>query len=530
MTKVIHKLAEDSARGGIFLVFGALLTIIGYAVASIIVARLLGPEVYGLYTLSLIVTQTLFLLSDLGINQGLTKFCAEFSDQGKTVNVKKIVKYALILKILVTLVLFAINLIFAEFFAVNILSRPELTIHIQLASLSLLFEVIYVTISSIFIGIERTEYSTLASGIQSGSRAIISIILVLAGFSIAGAVLGYVGGFAVGALITSSILFQLMNKIPKTDTDLNFSKTSNILIKFGLPIYFSVIFVGLVPMYQNFLLAGFSTNFEIGNFKASYNFITLISMITIQITNALMPAFSKLNINMTDEIQTFYKFANKYSTLVVVPLAIFFIAFSNEIIQIMYGTEFQSASLFLSLNSSLYLLVGLGFLTLSSLFNGLGKTNLTFKTSLVGFLFLIILSPLLINYYQIPGLIFALLLSNLISTSYAYILANKEYGIKKPNRQLIYIYIASAVSTIPSLLISNLKLTILGFNIIILLELLLFIISYSTFLPAMHIIDDSEIIKARRVVERLKPLEILLKPLFKYQIFIAKKFSKTINN
>jgi hypothetical protein len=70
------------------------------------------------------------------------------------------------------------------------------------------------------------------------------------------------------------------------------------------------------------------------------------------------------------------------------------ILFAKEIVQIIYSSTYQSAAYFLSIYSTLYLLVGIGYLTLQSLFNGLGKTKTAMKISLIAFAIFFLLSPL----------------------------------------------------------------------------------------------------------------------------------------
>jgi O-antigen/teichoic acid export membrane protein len=61
-----------------------------------------------------------------------------------------------------------------------------------------------------------------------------------------------------------------------------------------MPVYVSLILTGLLPLYQQVILAFFAPDMKIGNYKAAYNFITLLSILTVAVTTTLLPAFSKL--------------------------------------------------------------------------------------------------------------------------------------------------------------------------------------------------------------------------------------------
>jgi len=170
--------------------------------------------------------------------------------------------------------------------------------------------------------------------------------------------------------------------LPKAKNRLNtgtFKVHTRSLLSYGSPLYASFLLTGFVPLFQNIILANFTSDFDVGNFKAASNFATLMTVLSIPITNALLSAFSKLDSTKEDKIKTFFKLSNKYTSLIIFPVSLIFIVFSKEIIQIVYGSTYQSAALFLSLYCALYFLVALGYLNLSSFFNGIGDTKATMK-------------------------------------------------------------------------------------------------------------------------------------------------------
>jgi len=96
MTDGLVKVAEDSARRGFFLISGTALATLIMAIASILIGRFLGPELYGQYTLALVVPQLLFLLTDLGINQGIIKFVASLRAERESDRATKIIQYGML--------------------------------------------------------------------------------------------------------------------------------------------------------------------------------------------------------------------------------------------------------------------------------------------------------------------------------------------------------------------------------------------------------------------------------------------------
>jgi len=515
MTAELIQVAEDSARGGFFLFSGTALSTVIMAIASILIARFLGPELYGQYTLAFVVPQLLYVFTDLGINQGIIKFTASLRAKGETNRITRIIKYGLLLRAVTGTVIFTLNYVLADFFAFVFLQRPDLAFYIRIASISIIFQVIVATITSAFVGLDKTEYNALTSNIQAIAKAIISIALVLVGFSVAGALMGHVASFAVAAGASAFMLFFMLREKQNIENNHSLKDDFKTLINYGAPLYISVLLTGFIPLYQNVMLAVFTTNAEIGNYKAAINFTTLMTALTFPMTTALLPAFSKLDSSTTQKIKNFFKLANKYTVLLTLPITILIIIFSNEIVQIIYGSTYQSAPLFLAIYCLLYLLVGLGYITLTSFYNGLGETKTTLKISIITFLTIAILSPILTKTYSVVGLIIAFIIASAAGTSYGSYTARTKFKIEFDTKLLVKIYLISILSSIPPLAL--LQFSPLPKLLNVTAGGLLYLFIYATLTPLTKIVNDSELQTAAQVLQKIKPLTPITTPILNYQ-------------
>jgi len=75
-------IAQKAARGGLFLFIGNASSTVILAVGAIVVARLLGPFSYGLYTLTVTVPVLLVALADVGMNYALIRLPARLRAEG----------------------------------------------------------------------------------------------------------------------------------------------------------------------------------------------------------------------------------------------------------------------------------------------------------------------------------------------------------------------------------------------------------------------------------------------------------------
>jgi len=511
----LAKITADSAKGSFFLISGTAMSTVILAITSIIVARFLGPELYGQYNLSLVIPNLLFLIADLGISQGIIKFTANFNLRAETNRIAGIVKNLLMVKALIGAAIFLVNYVFADVFASFFFQRPELAPYIRIGSTAVLFQVMYTTAISLFVGLDKTQYNALATNIQSIAKGIFSVLLIVLGFGLAGAlaghVIGYVAATVFGILVFIPIIRKRDNSIEKSSTvgDLK------LMISYSVPLYIAILLAGFAPFYQSVVLAVFTTDVAIGNYRAAANFLALLAIISGPITTALLPAFSKLDSSPKQKIKAFFKLANKYTALIIVPATILIMTLSEEIVQAVYGSTYTLASAFLTTFCLTYLLVGIGYLTLPSLYNGLGDTKTTLKMGMVTFGVLLILSPLLTKFFSVQGLIIAAIAATAAGTTYGTILARKKLQIEFAGTAILKIYVLSAVPSIVPFLIVRLLPISVFFKIIIGGSMYMFV--YLTLIPLTKTMTKPEVQKAIEIVQRIRFLKLLLIPILKYQ-------------
>ena len=532
MADNLVKVAEDSARGGFFLVSGTAFATVIMALASIFIGRVLGPDLYGQYTLAFVVPQLLFLFTDLGINQGLVKFAADSHNGGETSRLARMLKYVLLIKALTGIAIFLANYTMGDWFASSILQRPELGYYVRLASTTIVFQALFSTVVSFFVGIDRAEYNALATNAQAIAKTVISVALLLLGFGIEGAILGSVASnvFGVAAsLILLGFVFR-RRKNSESATSVpgdNIAKELSNLMRYCTPLYLSVLLVGFIPVFNNFILALFATDANIGNYKAAINFNTLMTIISIPVTTTLLAAFSKLESSTEDKVRRFFKYANKYATMLTVPIAVLLIVLAQQVIGIVYGKTYDTAPLFLALHSGLYLLVGLGYVTLQSLYNGLGEAKTTLKMNVIVVIALVVLGPLLANSFSVVGLITAFVVASALGTVYAAYIARRKYNVEFDYVALLKIYLVSGISCIPPVLL--LQISQLSIYILVFGGGFFYILTYITLLPVTGIVSAKELQMAGLVAKKTKLLELISKPILLYTQAIISTQNKIVN-
>ena len=271
----------------------------------------------------------------------------------------------------------------------------------------------------------------------------------------------------------------------------------------------------MVPLFQNIVLAFFASDAAIGNFKAATNFAMLMTVLSVPIQTIMLPAFSKLKNGAKKGISNFFMLANKYTALIVVPVTILIVAFSSPIVQIVYGSTYDLAPQFLWEYSLVYLLVGVGYLTLTSFYNGLGETKLTMMISLITFIVLAVLSPILTSIYSVQGLIAAYLIANAAGQVYSSFYAQRRFKVKLDALSLLKIYAVAILSAVVPVLILNYS----GLSNILAVVIggVLYLFTYLTLMPLVKVMSAPELEQAGQAVQNIPVLTKVAKIIIAYQ-------------
>ncbi|MBC7129802.1 polysaccharide biosynthesis C-terminal domain-containing protein, partial [Candidatus Bathyarchaeota archaeon] len=174
------------------------------------------------------------------------------------------------------------------------------------------------------------------------------------------------------------------------------------------------------------------------------------------------------------------------------------------------------------LSATLYLFTGLGYGVTINLLNGAGETKQALKAYLAYLTVFAAAAPILTWQHSIPGLIAANLTAYLTLTLYAFHLARRKFNIKINLKEQARIYLASALSTLPTLAFLNLSTLPNLPNLIIGATLCLF--TYLTLTPILKAISPQDLQNLKQIFERIKIIWPIAKPILNYEQKILQNF------
>ena len=446
------EIGRNSVRGSFQLFIGVAVSTIIMAVGTLILAKLLVPEEYGLYSIALIPSSSLVIFRDWGVNSALTKYIASYRAKNANAEIRHLVSTGLIFEFSTGLLLLLLSLSLAPYLASAILHRPESASLISIVSLTIFSGSLIAVAQSSFIGFERMDLNSLTAICQAIVKTIIGPLMVMLGLGVLGAVLGYTFSFLAAGILGLLVLYLfVIRRLPESAKGhTSIFRTLKMLLKYGIPLSISSIFYGMLTQFCSFMMVFliYDTSL-IGNYQLALNFTILLTFLTMPISTVLFPAFAKLDPkNESQLLKSLFSSSVKYTSLLVIPAAVCMMILSEPLIRTLYQDKYLYAPFFLTLSVVGSLLVAVGSLSIASFLSGLGETKMLLKQSLLSLLTGLPLASLLIPHLGIAGLILGTLLSGLLSVTWGLHWAWKHYGVKADFKSSAKIFASSAIAAV----------------------------------------------------------------------------------
>jgi len=501
----LSDMVQRSARGSLILLLGKIISTLVAALGAILVARFLGATSYGQVTVAMIPISIAALFGDVGVTSALIKYVAQYRSEEKLADAKVMMRAGLLLNSAVGVILSLTTFSLSGFLAVKVFHQPELTLLIEVASVTILAQSVLLTSRSIFIGFERMEFHSLTMIIRAALKTMMAPLLVFLGFGAFGAVLGNAAPFAVtglvGIVIVGAVFFK---EDTQSGSALSHLRACRMLLDYGYPLFLSVLLSGVLLRFYDFLMAVYVDASMVGNYQAALNFSVLIAFLTMPIATVLFPLFSKLDIRENYMLRLVFQSSVKYAALVTVPTTMALMVLSGKLVQVIYGNSYLFAPFFLRLYVINFLFVGLGRIVVGNLLKGQGKTKVIFLMQLIHLCIGLPLSLILIPRFGIFGLLLTTIIAPKPSLFFALWWIKRNFGFTLNWIASAKIFLSAGLASLATLLIlasldnGGLVALFLGGGF--------FLLIYSLLVPLMGVLDGSDINNLRNIMSGLGPL------------------------
>ncbi len=315
----------------------------GFA-ASVIVARFLGPENYGIYSLVIWLLGTIGLLVNLGIPTTITKYVSEYVGRKDLSAVSlifsRLLRFEIASGALVSVLLFLLAQPIARWY-----DNPDLTLYLRVASLVILPMGLMWLYNGLFFGLQRFDLIALINLVVSPATLVIILVVLYSGGKIEWLV-------AVSAmtnlLLVASYVYLKRARFPFVQKGGVRNDFGGKLLKFSASVFMIVVLEAIVwERFGIFFLSIFSTPSEIAFYNVAFIFSSrTMILLPGALTGILLPAMSEVyGVGDKAELARVHVTATRYLAMLSLPLCLGGIAISRQLFATLYGPSFGPASL-----------------------------------------------------------------------------------------------------------------------------------------------------------------------------------------
>ncbi|MEM4680754.1 MAG: oligosaccharide flippase family protein [Acidilobaceae archaeon] len=352
----------------------ALLNYASIAIAtfgSVVAARLLGPEGYGLIAVSLFIPSIMVLLAGLSLEGVLSSSIASSDDNSLR---RRLFSSALLL-VLISSFLLAIAQALASSWLASLLGREELSRYLLVLAPYVVGVSLLSLSQAAFNGLELFHISAFLTLISTATRVLLSLVLILLGYGVFGFLLGQLLSYLLVGVLSVLLVYRTVSGLEPPKLSL----LSNLLSR-SFPLHISSVISTAINSTKTGFLYRTALDFEIGN-------LVLASRLTIPL-NQVVNAFQTVTLvvsSQSENSQALARFTSivRYASIPLTFLTGFLLLSVDLIVFLIFGQRFYTTSLYFYFVVAPLFLFPLGYQLADSFLIAKGRTLELSRVSMI---------------------------------------------------------------------------------------------------------------------------------------------------
>ena len=415
-------------ESGMYLSIGVLIAKLLSVSYTLVLARILGPEEMGAFTLSLLLVSWFSIVALLSVQTVSTQLISEYV--AKKIDISKPITASLFLGTTAAVLATIVHFFIAGFVATTFYNDTGLTKYIQFASLIIFGTVIFHTALGIERGMKKfVSYATIESSKQAIMLGIGLFFLLALGWRIMGAIAAAIIAPGIIAIVVYVRYRKYFNK--------DFWPEAKRIFKLGLGITLMSAFITVFTSIDKFILGVISTKEIVGLYVPAITIVTFLGLfLPGSMKNAVFPyVVESYTKGEYKEARHYMEKVLLYYNMLVGIAIIPAMFFRREGIALAFGSDYLAAveplaiMLFGAFYFSMFIIMQSFVLGTNKIKEGIYATALSVGIATVT-------NFILISNFGLNGAAYALVINTLIlATSYSYIV-KKAIGLRL--RKLIF--------------------------------------------------------------------------------------------
>lgn len=383
------------AKGGLTGISGYLLLKPLNLLTSVLLARFLGADGFGLYSLGLSISVLLNVFTNFGFPQGIVKFSIKNRAEDNNEKVKGVLYSSLIFSVSLCVLIVIAQLLFAKEISRMFFDDDSLKNVLIIFGLSIPFNTLYTFPAAFAQAFKKIKYQTIILSITRPLSFLLFTLVVVAFNWDLDAVL-YAN--LISTIVTAVIGFYFIIRYfpefyqAKVKPIYEFKN----LITFSSQTMFTGFLSILMIKIDRIMIGYFSTSSDVGIYSAAANLAINVTFFLTPFAMIFSPISAELyHLNKLEELNGAFKNVTRWLLIFTLPLFFILAGFSNELL-IMFGKDFTIGGTVLIL-ISLAELINVSTGPVGILLKMSGHQLVDLKISI-----LVLVINIFLNYFLIP--------------------------------------------------------------------------------------------------------------------------------
>ncbi len=399
---------------------------------SIAMARWLGKDEYGLIALAMGIAGIFEILGDLGMNTGAARYIPFHQAKGEWAAVRRVVSINLASKGATAVLLGALVYLLAGMFG-GFFDKPIEPL-LQIAALVLAMNVVGGAAQGLLRGLQRLGAMSLANAVRDLIWLGTSILLVVfGGRGVEGAVWGYAAGAVAWAAVNVAVMARgvgadVPERGPLSERFQGAMAWS--LLTFGVPVMLTNLIMMVIEWTSTFVIGYHRPVEDLSWFNVAYGMVSMPLVLTQAIGWAMLPAMSHAyGQGRADILRGVWGGSVKLVDIVLFPIGALLVALSGPAVELLYGAEYASAALPLTIMGLMLFFKPVGVICLQLLAAMAMQTQIL-KAIVVSLGINVALNLALVPVYGIEGAAVSATVTFIINSCLLYLVARSRGGVQ----------------------------------------------------------------------------------------------------
>ena len=321
-----------------------LLSAIGSGLLLAALARLLEPEGYGLFMLALTVFGSFQLISRFGIPASAGRYVAEFEENAPE-QIPHIVRFSLLLN-LAALGIICLVVFVSYQYIIELLSEPRLSRFLLVGLVFLVLGSVHTYISKILQGFGAIRVEAAMRITEPVGRLIFALGLVVAGFGVLGAYIGYIISSALTILLGAAYLVYRLRELARDgETAPMESGLRRRIAEYSIPLVATNSAYVLDNRIDTLLVGALLSPVEVGFYVISDRVVKFVETPMSALGFTISPMFgSEKAAGNIERISRIYEVSLVNTLLLYIPAAAGIILVAEPMVRLVFGAEYVDAT------------------------------------------------------------------------------------------------------------------------------------------------------------------------------------------